>query len=398
MKRIAVVAALCGSFIATPAAAQSLFATRGLGVPVAPVDARARALGGVGVGLFGLNTSLVNPAEVAGLGRRGVAAALQPLAGNAEFEGADGALRGTRFPLMRILYPVQEGRLVFSAGYGSYLDQSWGVTRAGTEVIGGQSLEVTDVVQATGGIAQGTLSAAYAVTPRIAVGFGAGLYTGSLERSVNRTFTDVTQDLLPFATQTRWEYSGPFASIGVRWDADPSLRIAASMTTGGDLRARALTTDANDGTFRLPTRVNAGASGWLSPDLLAAVSVERGLLGAGPAQVDAMMPGSQTHGTWRVGGGLEYEGVRSTIRTFPIRLGAQWAELPYANPGESTPTEWSAALGLGFRLAVDELGPLAVVDTSLERGGRSGLVSDRFTDGLNESFWRFTVSLALFGR
>ena len=58
---------LCSTLTAS---AQSLFATRGLGVPVSPVDARVAALGGMGVGLLGFHTSMVNPAELAGLSRR----------------------------------------------------------------------------------------------------------------------------------------------------------------------------------------------------------------------------------------------------------------------------------------------------------------------------------------
>jgi hypothetical protein len=272
MRRTLILAVALGVFVVPPAAAQSLFATRGLGVPIAPVDARARALGGVGVGLIGLNTSLVNPAEVAGLGRRGVSAAFQPFSGRTQFEGAESDLDGTRFPLIRILYPVQEGRLVMSAGYGGFLEQSWGVVSTGTALIGNEQLEVRDLVRSTGGIAQGTIGAAYGITPRIAVGLAGGLYTGNLDRTVNRTFLDPEQSLQPFVSQSRWEYSGPFVSLGARWDADPALRLAASITTGGDLRARALTDAANDATFRLPTRVSAGASGWLAPTLLLALS------------------------------------------------------------------------------------------------------------------------------
>lgn len=398
MRRTLILTAALSGFLAAPAAAQSLFATRGLGVPIAPVDARARALGGVGIGLFGLNTSLVSPAEVAGLGRRGVAAAFQPVSSTAEFEGAESGLDGTRFPLIRILYPIRDGRIVFSAGYGAFLEQSWGVVTEGTELIGSDSLAVRDLVRSTGGIAQGSFGVAYTVSPRLAIGVGGGLYTGNLDRVVSRTFLDIEESLQPFTSQARWEYSGPFLSAGVRWDADPALRLGASVTTGGDLRARGLTEVADDATFRLPTRLNAGASGLLSPILLAAVSVERALISEGPAQVDAGTAGAQARSTWRVGGGLEYEGVRSAERVYPIRLGGQWAELPYANPGESVPTEWSGSFGVGFRLAGDEFGPLAVVDAAVERGGRSGLVSSQFANGLNESFWRFTVSLALFGR
>ena len=63
---------------ADSASAQSLFGTRGLGVPLESTDPRSRALGSAGLGLIGLNASLVNPAELSGIRRRGVVAALQP--------------------------------------------------------------------------------------------------------------------------------------------------------------------------------------------------------------------------------------------------------------------------------------------------------------------------------
>jgi hypothetical protein len=88
-----------------PVSAQSLFATRGMGIPTSPVDARARALGGIGIGLLGLNTSLVNPAEIAGFLRRGVSASLQPSTTTTEIEGATGDLAGARFPMIRLIYP-----------------------------------------------------------------------------------------------------------------------------------------------------------------------------------------------------------------------------------------------------------------------------------------------------
>jgi hypothetical protein len=383
---------------ATPLSAQSLFSTRGLGVPISAVDARARALGGIGVGLLGLNTSLTNPAEVAGLGRRGVAAAVQPISGTTRFEGLEDSFAGSRFPLARILYPLRPD-LVLSAGYGSYLDQSWGVVLTGTEPIGGRDVVVEDVVNSTGGIAQATVGLAYSLTPRIALGLAGGVYTGHLDRTVVRNFPG-DDSLQPFQELIRWDYLGPFATLGFRFDPDPALRLGGSVTASGDLSARALEGQVSDATFSLPVRFNAGASGWLSPLLLAAVGVERGGAPGAPTLADPAAGGVPSEGraTWRVGGGFEYEGVRTAERTYPIRIGGQWAQLPYAGIDETTPTEWSVAGGVGFRLAGDEAGPLAVIDATLERGGRDGLVSPRFEAGLSESFWRFTVSLALFGR
>src|SRR5690606_37403261 len=123
--RLACAALLLAATSAT-ASAQSLFATRGLGVPVLPVDARGAALGATGIGLLGFHTSMVNPAELAGISRRGVSAALQPVSTSVDVDGAEDGTSGTRFPLLNVLYPVS-GRLVLSLGYGGYLDQTWGI-------------------------------------------------------------------------------------------------------------------------------------------------------------------------------------------------------------------------------------------------------------------------------
>src|SRR5690606_41251066 len=85
--------------VAAPARAQSLFSARGLGMPVQPVDARARALGGVGVGLFGRNMSMVNPAEIAGYTRRGVTPAVQPMSTATTIGDTSDHLNGARRPL-----------------------------------------------------------------------------------------------------------------------------------------------------------------------------------------------------------------------------------------------------------------------------------------------------------
>jgi hypothetical protein len=78
-------------------------------------------------------------------------------------------------------------------------------------------------------------------------------------------------------------------------------------------------------------------------------------------------------------------------------VGGSWSQLPYYNTGEAPAKEWTAAVGLGLRLAEDDAGPLAVGDITLERGKRSGLETTARPDGLTESFWRLTFSLSLFG-
>jgi hypothetical protein len=372
-----------------PVSAQSLFATRGLGVPAPAVDARSAALGGIGVGLIGFHTSLVNPAEIAGVTRRGVSAALQPISSRVDADGASDGLNGTRFPLMRVIYPFGE-RTVGSVAYGSYLEQSWGVVTESEAIIGDQTISVTDLLRSDGGVAQLRVGAAYSVSPSFAVGVAGGLLTGNVERAAARRFSgDTTGTIRNFEERLRWTYFAPMASVGLRWDVAGMFRIGASAMIGGELEARAQAGDAEDRSYGAPLEFAAGASAQVSPILTANA-------GAAWNRHPSVGGDVESAETLRVGGGLEYQGMRSGMRTYPVRLGARWAQLPYYLQDETAPTEWAAGVGVGFRLG-DPASPAALVDIGVERGGRSGLESSRVPGGVSEQLWRFTVSLSLFG-
>jgi len=205
--------------------AQSLLATSGLGVPTPPLDARARALGGVPTGLFGFDLSLGNPADAADVLYRGGMASLQPFSRSDELGGQKATTSGARFPLLRVLYP--SNRYVFSLGYGGFLDQSWGVSATSTGQFGGDTATLNDVVRSDGGIAQLRLGASYLLSPRVAVGGAVGLYTGGVTRQVTRTFPDSSNaDFQGFDARTSWGFHGPLAAVGVRADIGAILRVA----------------------------------------------------------------------------------------------------------------------------------------------------------------------------
>lgn len=401
MRRALVLSVLLGLGLAVPGAAQSLFATRGLGVPIQAVDGRARALGGVATGLFGFNPSMANPADVAGVLFRGGVATLQPSSRTAELAGKKGSVGSSRFPLIRVLYPMSR-RLVLSAGFGGFLDQSWGVTTTHTELFGGDSVQAKDVVSSNGGISQLRVGGAYTVSPSVAIGVAGGMYTGNVAREVTRTFPDsVTFDLHGFDSRTQWAYSAPLASVGVRVDAGQLVRLGVSGTWAGRLRAS--TDSAATRTFGLPLQLEAGMSAVLSPRVLAAIG--GGWAGwssaAGDfrtAGVGADSPGQQTtaRDVYHVGGGVEWGGARSSGgRTFPLRLGFNYTQFPFYVQGEKPGNEWSGSAGIGYRFAGNEDSPYAVGDFAIERGRRTGGPD---ATPLTENFWRLTISLALFGR
>ncbi len=388
---------LLGFAASSAAEAQSLFATRGLGMPVAAVDARGRALGGVGIGIAGLSTSLINPADVAGISRSGVTAALQPTSGSIDVDGEQGDLGGARFPLARVLFPLSS-RLVATIGYGGVLEQSFGVRSEGVEVIGGDTVAVTDEVESNGGLAEVGLGFAWLARPNLALGVSAGLYAGNQRRTAVRMFADTLSDFDPFREEFVWDYRAPFLRLGVRWDPAALVRLGASVTFADVLDVEGGNDRSPNAIAPLPLRVAFGASGFLSPELLLSVGAERVLQGGDGNVFEGDAASAIARDTWRVGGGVEFGGLGSGASTWPLRLGASWAQFPYHGVDESPVTEWNAAAGIGFRLAGDPSDPLAVLDATIERGGRKGLESTRNPSGLQERYWRMTISLSLFGR
>jgi hypothetical protein len=376
------------------AQAQSLFGTQGLGVPLLGVDARARALGLNGVGLLGLSTSLLNPAEQGGIFRRGVSAAFQPWGGSVELNGEDGDVSGTRFPVIAAFYPMR--RFTFTLGYSGLLDQSWAIVAERENIFGADTVGITDVLRSSGGISEAKVGAAYYVNDRLSVGASAGFHTGNVIRSITRSYEDSV--FVPFESVDTWKYSGPTASFGVRWDPVPQLRIGAGIVWSGELKATPDSGTAGTHTYDMPLRIHAGASGQVAPRLMLAVSGSFASYGSGSYTAPGASAVTLARNTSEFGAGLEWSELRTGTRIFPLRLGVRSAKLPFYNQGETPATEFAVSGGVGLRLVEDDFGPLAVADVGFERGTRDGWEGTSSVDGLSEKFWRVTVSVSLFGR
>lgn len=377
--------------LAPTASAQSIFSARGFGVPVAPVDARAHALGGIGIGLLGRNSSFGNPAELADFAFRGIVATMQNSSREAELDGVTGNTGSNRFPLLRVIYPVSP-RLVAGMGYGSFLDQSWSVAVSGNEVIGGETVAVHDQLSYEGGLAQFRVGLAYSVTPSLAVGIDGGLYTGKVDHRLSRVFLDnAPAGITPVQEETSWSQQAPLISAGFRWDPAPILRLAGSVTWAGDLK-RSVDSESSvfsDDRIRLPLQVAGGASAFLTPGLLGTVSAR---WSGWSRAADSFSPSSAPVDTWEYGAGLEWSRASLGGTGLPIRIGYRHSQLPFRFEGV-TPTEWAATFGFGFQLMRTSFGPLATIDATIDHGRRTAAGT-----GLGESFWRFTVGMGIFGR
>lgn len=375
---------------ANPAAAQSFLSTRGLGFAEAALDARARALGGVGLGLPGAGLSLVNPAAISGLPAPALGVTLQTDRADATLAGGSGSGSTTRFPMLQAAVPLGS-RWAVALGYGTLLDQNWRGVVVDTVSIGAeQRIPVRDERVSDGGVASFQLGTAYAASEALSVGAAVLVHTGTAQTRSARNFAEGALD--PAVFTDRWGYTGLGLSAGVRWMASEALSLAAAVTGNGSLTVERIDdgSDRDDAqlerSYGLPLRVSAGAAGRVSSGTLVALSGEW----AGWSAASEGLSGGEARDTWSAGAGVEWEGLRLAGRMVPLRLGARTRTLPFTvsgDGGSEWPDERAVTGGAGIVLG----GGAARVDLSGEVGSRAG-------GAFSEDYWRLGFTLTVLGR
>jgi len=380
-------AALLGS---GPVAAQSLIGSRGLGLPIEAANARARALGGEGLGLLGGN---LNPADLAsstGLLIPTMNFTLQPYWGTGVVEGESLTAQGTRFPLLGLAYPIIDLNGMVTLTFSSFMDQRWQAEEDGTVILSGVPTPVTNTFKSEGGIAALRLGWAQRLGRSLSLAVSAGVHTGSTTRTYTRTFDSLevsTGEIIPFKDGGKWQYQGPTASLGASWDPVDVLRLAGSVTWSGKLDAKPTSLTKGQGaTYEIPTVFRVGATGVLTPKLFLnlGMSYENWTASEG-----GLEPETVAGGIWSFGGGLELEASGLGGRTLPIRLGIRHSDLPFLFKAEK-PTERVFSGGLGLNLTQADQFVLAGVDLAVERGSREA-------GTFKEDFWRGTITFRVSG-
>ncbi len=371
------------------AAAQSILASRGLGYPYEPLDARARGVGAIGVGLPGPQISLVNPASAAGLRAPAIVLGYQPDTYDAEAGSLSASGSTARFPLLAAAFPI--GRAVLSVGYGAFLDRNWRAEQADSLELEGGRVPIRDRYVSMGGISRLRFGAGYLVTSRLAVGAAADVFTGAVRDSTVREFGEEgTTVVAPFVQGTTWGHRGVGGALGVRWTPTDALNLAAAVSGGGSLEAEP---DSGSGgkSYSLPTRAQLGASGRIGRSTTVSVA---GRWAGWSATDDELSDASGGARDVRgASAGVEYIGFTVGGRIVPLRAGGRYDELPFrwgsAAAANEFPTERAVGTGLGLRLA----GGAAVADAAAEVGMRGGDAA-----GFDESFWRLSFSVTLNAR
>jgi len=380
----ALILALLGLASLSPAlAGQSLFGSQGLGMLVEPLDARARALGTLGVGLLGPSLSPTDLASAAGIYLPSAQVTLQPQWVDGELAGQPISNQGTRFPQMGLAYPVPSLGGTALLHIESFLDQRWEVRETSIQEFRGIPVPVNDMFKSVGGNSTFRLGWAQRVGDDLSLGVGVGARMGSVTRSFLRVIDggDVFE-VVPFSTGGEWQYSGLTTSLGFQWDPVQSLRLGGTVNWSGDLQAKPTElTDGDPVSFDLPTEFRFGASGILTPRL--AMFLGFSFADWKPTN-EFLEPEAIAGSVWSYGGGVEWAGPRLGVRNFPIRFGIRKSDLPFTFQGEN-PTEKVLSGGIGLNLMPPQVGLVGAIDLALERGTRDA-------GSLSESFWRATVT------
>lgn len=364
------------------APAQSVLATGGLGYPVEPLDARARGLGGVALGMPEPSFSVVNPAGPIGVLVPGISVTFQPDAFDASAGVNSTSGTTARFPSIHAVLPTR-GRLAFTVAYGSFLDQNFSAVRADSITLSSGRAAVEDRFRSSGGIARFRGGAGYRFSNRLVAAVALDAFTGAVRDSSIR----VIGGLSPAVTGATITYTGTGFAAGARWSPLDALTVAASVSGGGSLKANVDDSATVDRDYSLPLTLDAGASARITRNALVAVSGR--WAGWGAANEDITRRGGARDAT-QASAGVEYDGLSILGQTIPLRVGARAARLPFRFRGaDEFPDERALTAGLGARLGRGA----GLLDAAIERGTRGGGAT-----GFEESYWRGSVSVTIFAR
>jgi len=346
--------------IASRADAQGALSLQGLGYPPGQMSARAEGTGG-GLGDFDA-LSLTTPASIAGVG--GPADFFQYSPEFRKVTVPNGGVANTttaRFPMAAGVLPMGQN-WTLGLSVSTFLDRSLETTLKRAEPIGEQNdtVELTERTRVLGAINDVRLALAFSSSPKVRVGFGAHVFTGSNRITFQQLFPD-SSIFISNTQQNRISYAGFAASAGIEIHPGRAFGFALSGRKGGDLRAE----DGNTviGTGKIPDHYSASVVFEGVPGASLSLRVAHD-------SWSSLAPLESSHFTafdgWDTGFGAEVSGPRVFQRIIAFRAGARIRTLPFGYNGEKV-SETALAGGIGIPLSRDR----AALDFTLQRATRS---------------------------
>lgn len=374
MRRV-VRAGICMALIAPAARAQGTLSTQGFGYPSGGLSSRAISGGGGFAEFDAISTR--NPASLLGWGRTGLYVQYDPEFRSVATDGKSANSVTARFPLLAAGFTIGD-RAAIGVSATTLLDRSWETLFRSGARLGPDTVEFSERVRSTGGIADMQLSGAYAFSSQFAIGLGLHALGGENRLNLTRTFDDSTK----YGTLNRnltLGFQGSGISLGAVYRPIRAVAFAVSWAAGGTLRMESADTLLSKGDA--PGRYGAGLRFDGIPGVSLAASFDH-------TRWSALAPlGSATlkvRDGNDVGVGADFSGPR--MRTIPVMFhaGVRSRDLPFEVNGTVVrERQYAAGASLPFG------GPRALMDFGLIRASRSQ------ADGVSEQAWIVTFGFSV---
>jgi hypothetical protein len=354
--RALIVATLAMALVVSRADAQGALSTQGLGYPTGEMSARAEGTGGALADFDAL--SLVSPASIAGVGASALFFQYSPEFRRVTAGSATANTTTARFPMISGILPMGQA-WALGLSSSTFLDRSTETSLIRRQLVGADSVNETETTKVLGAINDVRLALAWSGTPKVRLGGGFHVFSGSNRVTLSQVFPDSAK--YSSTSQTaRLSFTGFAASAGIEFHPSRLIGFALSGRKGGDLRVAS--GDTTIGRARLPDHYSASVSydGITGANLSARVAHDSwsSLSGIGPSV--------QGFDSWDYSFGGEASGPRLLQRVIVMRAGARFRTLPFGfNSGKVSETSFMG--GLGIPLARDR----AALDFSLQHANRS---------------------------
>jgi hypothetical protein len=242
----------------------------------------------------------------------------------------------------------------------TFLDRSFETSLVRRQLVGADSVNVTERNKVLGAIDDVRLALGWAGSSVFRIGVGAHVFSGSNRVTVSQIFPDSAK-FTSNAQGDRISYAGFAGSLGVEYHPTRAIGFALSGRKGGDLRAQA--GDTLLGTGRIPDHYSASVQfdGITGATIAARVAHD---------SWSSLSTLSSTHlqafDGWDTSVGAEVTGPRILQRIIFVRAGARVRTLPFGFAGQKV-SETSFMGGLGVPLTRER----ASLDFAIQRAARS---------------------------
>jgi hypothetical protein len=356
MMRSLIVAALAIALVVSRGDAQGALSTQGLGYPTGQMSARAEGTGGALADFDPL--SLVSPSSIAGVGAAAVFFQYSPEFRRVTAGSATANTTTARFPLVSGILPMGQA-WALGLSSSTFLDRSSETSLVRRQLLGTDSVNETELTKVLGAIDDVRLALAWSGNPKVRLGGGFHVFSGSNRVTLSQLFPDSAKYISTSQT-ARLSFTGFAASAGIEFHPSRVIGFAIAGRKGGDLTVAS--GDTTIGRGRLPDHYSAS----VSFDGITGANISARVAHDNWSSLSSIGSSVKGFDSWDYSFGGEASGPRVLQRTVVMRAGARFRTLPFGFNGEKV-SETSFMGGIGVPLARDR----AAFDFSLQHASRS---------------------------